>query len=57
KAEKVTSNRRIIAADGGISYGRGSSTADPKLRAQPPGTIDPWLKTLSFFDGDSNLEL
>src|SRR5207244_4204916 len=24
---------------------------DPNVRAEPEGTIDPWLKTLSFWDG------
>jgi hypothetical protein len=53
KAEKVTSNRRIVAADGSVSFSRGSATGDPKLRAEPPGTIDPWLKTVSFWDGET----
>ncbi len=29
-----------------------SATRDPTIREQPEGTIDPWLKTLSFWDGD-----
>src|SRR5262249_9758553 len=36
-------------------FGRTSATRDPKVREQPEGTIDPWLKTLSFWDGDKAL--
>jgi hypothetical protein len=32
-----------------------SATRDPKIREQPEGLIDPWLKTLSFWDGDRAL--
>ncbi len=55
KVEGVTSNRRVVLADGTVSYGRGSATKDPALRALPEGIIDPWLKTLSFWDGDTPL--
>ncbi len=53
KVEGVTSNRRVVLPDGTVSYGRGSATADPALRALPEGIIDPYLKTLSFWDGDT----
>ena len=52
KVEGVASNRRVVLPDGTVHYGRGSATADPALRALPEGTIDPYLKTLSFWDGD-----
>lgn len=55
KVEGVTSNRRVVLPDGTVSYGRGSATADPALRALPEGIIDPYLKTLSFWDGDTPL--
>ena len=32
---------------------RYSATKDPKVRDEPEGLIDPWLKTLSFWDGDT----
>jgi hypothetical protein len=50
KVEHVASNRRVIGSDGKIQYWRGSATKDPKARAEPVGLIDPWLKTVSFWD-------
>lgn len=52
KVEHVASNRRYLGSDGKPRFGRTSATRDPKIREQPEGTIDPWLKTLSFWDGD-----
>jgi hypothetical protein len=51
KVEKVASNRRYVLPDGTVNYGRTSSTKDLKAHAAAEGTIDPWLKTLSFWDG------
>jgi hypothetical protein len=51
RVEHVASNRRVLGADGKVKYWRGSSTKDKDARAQPEGLIDPWLKTLSFWDG------
>lgn len=48
----VASNRRVVAPDGTVSFPRNSATSDPAVRAAPEGTIDPFLKTLSFWDGD-----
>ncbi len=53
KVEGICSNRRVVLPDGTVTYGRGSATADPALRAQPEGVIDPFLKTLSFWNGDT----
>lgn len=53
KVEGVASNRRVTMPDGTVTYNRGSATKDPALRAQPEGTIDPFLKTLSFWNGDT----
>lgn len=50
--EGVASNRRVVAADGSVSFPRNSATADPAIRDAPIGTHDPYLKTLSFWDGD-----
>jgi hypothetical protein len=47
---EVASNRRILGPDGKIRFTRTSATRDPKIRAQPEGLIDPFLKTLSFWN-------
>lgn len=53
--EQVASNRRVIGPDGKVLFTRTSATKDPVARAQPEGTIDPKLRTLSFWDGDTPL--
>jgi hypothetical protein len=53
KVEKVASNRRYIGPDGKPAFGRTSATKDAFARDQPEGTIDPWLKTLSFWENDT----
>lgn len=53
EVQEVASNRRVVLADGTISWNRGSFNRDPELAAAPVGAIDPWLKTLSFWDGDT----
>jgi len=56
KVEKVASNRRVVHPDGRVSFGRGSrSGASAFHRNAPDGEIDPWLKTLSFWNGDAPL--
>jgi hypothetical protein len=55
KVEKVASNRRIIGPDGKWKATRYSATKDEKVRDEPEGTIDPWLRTLSFWNGDQPL--
>ncbi|MBI3848876.1 MAG: twin-arginine translocation signal domain-containing protein [Verrucomicrobia bacterium] len=52
KVERVASNRRFLDANGKISFSRTSSTRDPRAHEQAEGTIDPWLKTLSFWNDD-----
>lgn len=52
KVEKVASNRRVVRPDGKVHGMRGSSCTDPELIAAPAGTIDPWLKTISFWFRD-----
>jgi len=53
--EKVASSRRVMGPDGKVKYGRMSSCRDEKVRAEPEGMIDPYLRTLSFWDGDRPL--
>ncbi|AWM39626.1 hypothetical protein GobsT_20290 [Gemmata obscuriglobus] len=55
KVEKVASNRRYIDADGKVRYDRMSATRDPKIRDADEGTVDPLLKTISFWNGDTPL--
>jgi hypothetical protein len=53
RVEHVASNRRVVHPDGTVSFNRGSSSgSDPFMRDAPEGEIDPFLKTLSFWDGD-----
>ena len=54
--ERVASNRRYVRPpDGAVRFDRTSSTRDPIARDAPENLVDPWLKTLSFWDGDSPL--
>lgn len=50
KVEKVASNRRVVNPQGKITWERGSYSGD--IYHAPEGEIDPWLKTLSLWDGD-----
>ena len=54
--EKVASNRRVMYPDGRIAFGRGSrSGADKCHRDAPEGLIDPYLKTISFWNDNRPL--
>jgi hypothetical protein len=55
KVREVASSRRVVGPDGKIKYSRTSATKDPNARAEPEGTIDPILKSISFFQGDRPL--
>jgi len=55
KVEKVASNRRILGEDGKVKKVRYSASKDPVSIAAPEGTIDPWLKSVSFWNGDKAL--
>lgn len=50
--EQIASNRRYTSPDGSPAFDRGSATRDAYAREQPEGTIDPLLRSLSFWDGD-----
>lgn len=53
KVERIASNRRVVREDGSVHYHRGSNSGgDAYLREAPDGSIDPLLKTLSFWNGD-----
>ena len=55
KVEKFASNRRVIGPDGKIKTWRGSTTGNADARAEPEGTIDPYVRLVSFWDGDTPL--
>ena len=51
KVDRVASNRRVPQADGSIAV-RWSACRDQAVCDAPEGLIDPWLKAVTFFDGD-----
>lgn len=55
RVEQVASNRRVLGDDGKVKWTRTSATRNPEARAAADGTIDPFLKTLSFWDGEKPL--
>jgi hypothetical protein len=52
KVEKVASNRRYLLPDGKVSYNRMSRNTNVLAAQAEDGTIDPLLKTLSFWNGN-----
>ncbi len=52
KVEMVGSNRRWVNKAGKVLFTRMSATRDKEARAFEEGLIDPWLKTLSLWDGE-----
>ena len=55
KVREVASNRRVMGPDGKVIGVRTSATKDAKLRDAPEGTIDPLLKTISFWNENRKL--
>lgn len=55
RVDQVASNRRIVGPEGKVTASRTSATKSEKVRAEPEGLIDPWLKTLSFWNLDKPL--
>lgn len=55
KVEKVASNRRYFDREGKLHFNRTSASKLPAAKAADEGLIDPWLKTLSFWDGETPL--
>lgn len=51
KVDRIASNRRVVSPDGRISWNRGSASGN--LHDAPEGEIDPSLKTLSLWNGDT----
>lgn len=52
RVEKFASNRRILGPDGKVRGVRFTTCKDPALRAEPEGTIDPWVKIVSLWNED-----
>lgn len=55
EVKEVASNRRVLGPDGKVKFTRTSATKDKAARDEPEGLIDPILRTLSFWDGDTAL--
>lgn len=56
KVDRVASNRRVSRdAEGHVLTMRGSSCKDEALIALPEGLVDPWLKTVGFYDGEEKI--
>lgn len=53
KVEQVASNRRVMGPDGKVKMIRWSSNKDPIVRAEPEGTIDPFMHLVSFWNGET----
>lgn len=49
----IASNRRIMGDDGKVRAVRYTAARDPEIRAEPVGTIDPFLKSVTFSNGDT----
>jgi hypothetical protein len=55
RVDQVASSRRIMGPDGKVKAVRWTKTRDPAVRAEPEGDIDPFLKTISFWNGETKL--
>lgn len=53
--EKVASNRRVLGPDGKVKFVRTSATKSQEARDADEGLIDPKLRTLSFWKGETPL--
>lgn len=55
KVDKVASNRRLLGPDGKVERMRWSKSQDSIAIAAPEGLIDPWLKSVSFWNEEEVL--
>ncbi|MHB9024319.1 MAG: hypothetical protein ACYC7E_09110 [Armatimonadota bacterium] len=55
RVDQVASTRRIMGENGRVKAIRWTKTKDPAVRAEPEGLIDPFLKTISFWQNDLKL--
>lgn len=52
KVEKVASTRRPLGPDGKVKFVRWSGGNNAQVRAEPEGTIDPYVALVSFWNND-----
>lgn len=55
KLREVASTRRVMGSDGKVKHVRLSSCLDSEVRAAPEGVIDPYLRLVSFWQGEEPL--
>lgn len=56
RVQKVASNRRVDRdADGHVRAMRGSSCRNAERRALPEGLVDPWLRTVVFYNNNKKI--
>jgi hypothetical protein len=55
KVERVASNRRVPLADGSLVARYSAAGGEAAMRNAPEGLIDPWVRTVSFYEGDRPL--
>ncbi|QDU08473.1 hypothetical protein [Gimesia aquarii] len=55
KVKQFASNRRILGPNGKVKIVRYSSSRNPAAIAAPEGTIDPYVRVLSFWNQDQPL--
>lgn len=55
RVERVAANRRIVNEQGELVNWRGSSSTNPLHHELPEGLIDPWLRTVAFYNGERKL--
>ena len=55
RVEQVASNRRVLGPDGKVKYVRYSSCRIPEARAAPEGVVDPYVRLISFWNGNQPL--
>ena len=55
KVKQVASNRRVLGPDGQVAIIRWSRTTDSAAIAAPEGLVDPWLRSVSFWNDDQAL--
>ncbi len=55
RVEELASNRRPLGPDGKVIDVRWTQCRNPAIRALPEGIIDPWLRTVSFWQGERKL--
>lgn len=56
RADQIASSRRVVTADEQVAFNRGSRSGDDPFHSEAPdGLIDPFLKTISFWNNETPL--